>query len=223
MIRSASLLVALLLALSACALRASPSTTQTEAAPTPSVSPSATPSASSGVTAGRPYGADEVLAAMRDSRRPGGVPDILQTNAIATSVADQLWTWSGEPWATVTIGGACGDAACSLDVAGTPQDVERTDQYSFTILPDSGDVQLTDANLQGLPASLVSQLDAVARDQLTSGELEGLALLAAAWLLPAQDDHYRLAYRSGGEEGAPGVDVIVDRAAGTVLSVETVA
>ncbi|HEX7197446.1 MAG TPA: hypothetical protein VF364_11515, partial [Candidatus Limnocylindria bacterium] len=48
--------------------------------------------------AGRPFDAEAILAAMRDSRRPGGVPDEMQTDAIAAAVADAIWTIDGEPW-----------------------------------------------------------------------------------------------------------------------------
>jgi hypothetical protein len=168
---------------------------------------------------GTPYTAAELLAAMRDSRRPGGVPDELKREAIAGAIAEQAWTWDGEPWESLSVGAACGADACSLDLAGAPSGAAGTDLYSFTIDPTSGAVELLSTDLHGYPPALEEKLDAAARAALDSTDLDGLALVGARWLAPPDTDRYWLAYRSGGEEGSPGIDVLVDLATGDVLEV----
>ncbi|HEX2884697.1 MAG TPA: hypothetical protein VHQ42_09000, partial [Candidatus Limnocylindria bacterium] len=61
------------------------------------MSPTTRPSASSTAAAvlpgpGQPLDGDGVLAAMRASRRPGGVPDQLETEPIARRIAESVWT-----------------------------------------------------------------------------------------------------------------------------------
>jgi hypothetical protein len=157
---------------------------------------------------------------MRDSRRPGGVPDQLETHAVAAAVAAQLWTWDGEPWGILSVGGACGSDACSLDVAGSTDGTAGTDLYSFAVEPGSGAVSLVDADLHAHPADLEAEMDAAARAALDEAQLEGLALVGARWLPPPETDRYWLAYRSGGEEGAPMLEVLLDLASGEVLRIE---
>ena len=47
--------------------------------------------------------------------------------------------------------------------------------------------------------------------------LDGLAMAGAAWQLPPRVGWFRVAYRSGGEEGSPGLDVVVDLPSGAVI------
>lgn len=171
------------------------------------------------VQPGTPYTATDVLAAMRDSRRPGGVPDELETEAIAGAIAERAWTWDGEPWESLSVGAACGPDGCSLDLAGAPAGGAGTDLYTFGIDPVSGAVELLSTDLHGYPPDLDEELDAAARAALDPGELEGLALVGARWLPPPEAGRYWLAYRSGGEEGSPGADVLLDLASGEVLEV----
>jgi hypothetical protein len=187
------------------------------------MAPSVAPSASTTRLAspGTPYTAADVLAAMRDSRRPGGVPDELETDALAAAIAEQLWTWDGEPWATWTVGGACGPDTCSVDVAGAPPGEAGTDLYSFEVDRGSGTLTPAGTDLHGYPPDLEARLDAVARRALDAARLEGLALVGLRWLPPPETDRYWLAYRSGGEEGSPRLDVIVDLATGDVLEVDS--
>jgi hypothetical protein len=166
---------------------------------------------------GTPYTAADLLAAMRDSRRPGGVPEELMSEAIAGAIAEQAWTWDGVPWESISVGAACGPDACSLDLAGTPAGGAGTDLYSFTVDPGSGTVELLSTDLHGYPPALEEELDAAARAALDADELAGLALVGARWLAPPDTDRYWLAYRSGGEEGSPGIDVLLDLASGEVL------
>lgn len=211
----ASAAIAVLLA--ACGGPTPSSVPDASAAPSgaaPSVVPSASTSALA--TPGTPYSGADVLAAMRESRRPGGVPDELETDAVATTIAEQLWTWDGMPWATWNVGGACGPETCSLDVAGSPAGDPGTDLYTFDVDRGSGAVTLAGTDLHGHPPDLEARLDAAARGALDAARLEGLALVGVRWLPPPETDRYWLAYRSGGEEGSPGLDVVVDLATGEV-------
>lgn len=209
--------LAAILALAACGGPA-PTRTFAPSVPPSHAQPSVEASASGGTfaTPGTPYITADVLAAMRDSRRPGGVPDELKTDAVAGAVAEQLWTWDGQPWATWTVGGACGPDTCSLDVAGDAPDGAGTDLYTFTVDPATGAVELASTDLHGYPPGLEARLDAIARDAIDPAELDGLTLVSARWLPPPETDRYWLAYRSGGEEGAPRLDVVLDLATGVV-------
>jgi hypothetical protein len=166
-----------------------------------------------------PYDVDAILAMMGESRRPGGVPDVLQNRQVAASIAHAARTWDGEPWATISISAACGPEECSLELAGAPDDGAGTDLYSFSVDPDARRVELVATDLHGYPANLEADLDAAARAALDSGQLDGLALVSARWLPPPDTDQYLLAYRSGGEEGAPRLDVLLDLASGEVRDV----
>lgn len=168
---------------------------------------------------GTPYTAADLLAAMRDSRRPGGVPDELETEAIAGAIAERTWTWDGEPWESLSVGAACGPDGCSLDLAGAPGGGAGTDLYTFGIDSLSGAVELLSTDLHGHPPGLEEVLDAAARAALDPEVLDGMALTGTRWLTPPDTDRYWLAYRSGGEEGSPGVDVLLDLASGEVLEV----
>lgn len=209
-------MLACCLAMVACAQPAETSS-QASAAPSEAVTPSVAASASPAVEAGRPYDAQDVLDAMRASRRPGGVADQLQTDAIASQVAEQLWTWDGMPWADLAMGGSCGAEACTLEVTGAPAAVSGSDTYTFSVDRTSGEVEVTATDLHGFPDDLGPRLDALARESLSASQLDGLTLLGARWLPPPNAGRYWLSYRSGGEEGSPGLDVLVDLPAGSVI------
>jgi hypothetical protein len=170
---------------------------------------------------GRPYDADSLLAAMRASTRPGGVPDQLETDAVAEAVSGQIWTWDGQPWQVLSAGGACGPTACTLDVAGSADGAAGADLYSFGVEPEGDQVTLLASDLHAYPTSLDARLDQAAR-AAAGEELGDLAYVGARWLPPPDDGRYWLAYRSGGEEGAPGVDVLLDLDSGAVLELRTV-
>jgi hypothetical protein len=210
----------LTLALAACS---SPS--PSSLAPDPTVSPSPTPIAGASgapvVRPDRPYDAATLLAAMRDSRRPGGVPDQLETDQVADALARAIWTWDGSPWGILSIGGACGPSSCSLEVVGSSNGTAGPDLYSFSIDAANGEVTLEQSDLHAYPVALDTTLDQLA--QAAAGdELRGLAFAGARWLPPPDDGRYWLAYRTGGEEGAPGVDVLLDTATGEVLELKPV-
>ena len=49
------------------------------------------------------------------------------------------------------------------------------------------------------------------------GPGDGLALVGATWLPPPETGIFRARYRSGGEEGSPGLDLLIDMLAGRIL------
>jgi hypothetical protein len=196
--------------------------------PTPSASvptntPTATVSASQataqptppGPLPARPYDGAAVLQAMRDSRRPGGVPAELQTAQIAAAVANELWTWDGEPWPDLVIGGSCGTTSCSLEVAGMPPDAAGADLYVLGVDPTGATVTVESTDLHGYPRQLEGQLKAIATE-VAPDAIRGLRFASAQWM-PTAAGQYLLAYRSGGEEGSPGVDLLIDTTSRTLL------
>jgi hypothetical protein len=162
---------------------------------------------------------DDILEAMAASRRPGGVPAELQNRQVAASVAHAAWTWDGAPWDALAISGSCGPERCTLELAGTAGQGAGEDLYSFSVDADARRAELVAADLHGYPSDLEADLDAAARAALDPKRLEGLALVGARWLPPPDRDRYLLAYRSGGEEGAPRLDVLLDLATGEVIDV----
>jgi hypothetical protein len=162
-----------------------------------------------------PFIAADVLDAMRASRRPGGVPDQLETAAIGGAIADRLWTLSGEPWPEMTVAGSCGSHTCTVEVGGVPHGAPGEDLYVFSVDPATASVTPVESTLRGVPAELLPELDAATRE-LWDGDLDGLALSSVRWLAPPDGPAVVLAYRSGGEEGAPAVDLLLDLATGTI-------
>lgn len=185
----------------------------------PPPSPTPTPAPTTGPTPARPYDAADILGAMASSRRPGGIPEQLQTTPIADAIASQVWTYDGTPWPAITTGGSCGPQTCTLDVSGIPDGGAGEDLYTFSITPADATVELLVADLHGYPAALKTYLDALARAGVDSDRLAGLALVGARWLSPPRDGQFVLSYRSGGEEGSPALDVTVDLRARRVLEV----
>ncbi|MEO8247548.1 MAG: hypothetical protein ABI622_10565 [Chloroflexota bacterium] len=188
----------------------------TAACPGPDPPPSTSPAIPLPTT-GRPYDAQQVLAAMRESRRPGGVPDQLETGSVAAELATAIWTYDGRPYPSLMVSGSCGPERCALEVSGAPAGAAGADLYAFNVVPATGAVELLAADLHGYPGGVDTILDRVARDALQPEMLNGLGLTAATWLLPPRIGFFRAAYRSGGEEGSPGLDVLIDLTLGTVV------
>ena len=154
--------------------------------PSPSAEPSSPPVAIEIPALEHPFDVASLLAAMRDSRRPGGVPDELETDAIAGAVADALWAFAGQPWTTAVVGGSCGPQSCTLEVAGATPGAQTDDVWVFTVTPATGDVRLLDAELGSVPPELLPTLDEAARALDGSGSLEGMLLASVSWLPPPQ-------------------------------------
>jgi hypothetical protein len=210
--RAALTVACLALASGACRLAGQPPAalqSSSASSPTPAASagaPSLQPTPPGPLsTPDRPYDVDAILQAMADSRRPDGVPDELQNRQVAASVAHAAWTWDGAPWEALAVSGSCGPELCSLELVGTNG--------------DGAGVELVAADLHAYPRDLEADLDAAARAALDPERLEGLALVSARWLPPPDRDRYLLAYRSGGEEGAPRLDILLDLATGEVIDV----
>jgi hypothetical protein len=189
LIRQALTLAVLALGVAACGgPLPSGSTPGTSAVSSASIAASA--AVSPPVLPGRPYDAAALLAGMRESRRPGGVPDQLETDAIALAVSRMVWTWDGQPWNVLSIGGACGPTSCALDVAGSRADAHGSDLYSFEVAAD-GTVTLISSDLHAYDASLDERLDRVAR--AAAGDLTtGLTYVGASWLPPPHIGRDRL-------------------------------
>lgn len=166
---------------------------------------------------GRPYDGDALLAAMRASRRPGGVPDELEMPAVAADLAAGLWTWNGNPYPVLVVGGACGPQRCTVEVSGTPVAAAGADLYVYRVDRATQRVTLEGTDLRGYPTALDPVIDRIVRDALDPALLDGLALAGAAWQLPPATGQLWAAYRSGGEEGSSGVDVLIDLAGAAVL------
>jgi hypothetical protein len=214
-------LVALVL-LGACSTTPQPSAPSPHASapttPTPDASTTPAPTALIEVpTPARPYTALQVLAAMGESRRPGGVPDELETETVAGALAAGIWTYDGQPYPLLVIGGSCGPDRCTLEASGTPAGGAGSDLYAFTVIAETGATELLETDLHGYPAELDAILDAVARDGLDPTALSGLALAGATWLPPPEAGTFRARYRSGGEEASPGLDLLVDLLSGRIL------
>ena len=175
--------------------------------PVRSVAPSDTPIPLPEV--GQPFDAADILAAMRESRRPGGVPEELQTDAIAAAVAEAIRTIDGAPWTTMAVGGSCGPEQCTLDVSGSHPDAMGDDVWTFDVAPASETVTVVGTSLGSVSRDLAERADAIASES-EPAVLDGLVLASVAWMQPPDDGRLLLAYRSGDEEGSCRRDVTVD-------------
>jgi hypothetical protein len=169
---------------------------------------------------GQPFDADDILAAMEDSRRPGGVPAELQTEEVAAAVADVLWTLEGEPWETISAGGSCGGSDCSLELAGSSATAAgQEDVWVLSVDPQSAEVEVVTADLHAVPLEAVEALDRMARATDGGGALDELLLTSVRWQQPPDASRFVLAYRSGDEEGSCSMDVELDIVTATVTEV----
>ena len=169
----------------------------------------------------RPFDADAILAAMRDSRRPGGVPQELQTQEVTAAVADAIWTLDGDPWETISAAGSCESSTCNLELAGATQGAAGEDVWVLSVVPDSAQVDVVTADLHGVPSATVDALDQLARGAEGGGALAEMLLTSVRWQPPPDDDRFVLAYRSGDEEESCSIDVELDVAGETVTEVAT--
>ena len=167
---------------------------------------------------GHPFDAATLLAAMRESRRPGGVPDQIETEGIAAAVAGSIWTYGGQPWSTQSVGGSCGPVTCTLEVAGAGPDAQGDDVWVFAITPGTGEVRLVTAELGSVPPEIVAELDTLARSLDEGGSLGSMLLASASWLPPPDEGRFDLSYRSGGEEGSCSIDLRLDAVHAEVVS-----
>ena len=186
---------------------------------TSNTSPSQSQSAVALPDPGRPYDAEALLEAMRDSRRPGGVAVELQDGDIAAAVADRLWTFDGDPWRAIAAGGSCGPSACTLELSGGRADADGEDAWVFTIDPATASVEVLSADLHAVPDVTAAALDRWARAVDAEGVLDGLRYTAVRWLPPPAEDRFRLAYRSGDEEESCSIDLELDAATGRITEV----
>lgn len=210
------------LALAACGVATPTPSSVTSAAASAAVSTPAGPSPSAAIALpepGRPYDADDLLAAMRDSRRPGGVPEELQDATIAAELAERLWTLDGRPWEAMAAGGSCGPSTCTLELSGGRSDAAGDDAWVLRIDPAGGAVEVVSADLHAVPDRIAAALDRWARALDRDGTLDDLRVTAVRWLPPPSEDRFRLAYRAGDEEGSCSVDLELDVAADRLTEV----
>lgn len=220
-------LVVVLIGVTACeSTRPSPSATAVAPTPTrtdatgttPSPTRRASPSPTPAIEVpppGRPWNGPTLLDEMAASTRPDGVPEALRTEEVADAVADAIWTVDGATWDTFAIGGFCGAATCTLEVAGTHLGRAGEDLWVIEVVPESARVEVLSADVRSLPPELVEELDAMARDV---ANLDGMILGTARWLPPPADGgRFALSYRSGGEEGSCRRDLVLDATSGEVV------
>ena len=194
-----------------------PTTASTIATPQPEPSASSADGVALPV-AGRPWDATTLLAAMRASTRPGGVPDELETAALAGAISSSIWTVDGTPWDSVSVGGFCGVSTCTLDVAGSRDDRTGEDLWTLEIARASGAVEVLVADVRSLPPGLVADLDRLVRALVTELDGDGLVLTNARWLPPpSTGGTFVLSYRSGGEEGSCAREITVNASDGEVV------
>lgn len=165
---------------------------------------------------GRPYDSEDLLGAMRDSRRPGGVPAELQDERIAAEMARLLFTFDGEPWDAIVAGGSCGPSACTLELSGGRADQAGEDAWVFSVDPVGGVMQVVSADLHAMPNATAAALDRWARLLDETGMLEGLDYTAVRWLPPPAEGRFLLSYRSGDEEESCSIDLELDAGAGRI-------
>lgn len=152
---------------------------------------------------------------MRDSPRPDGVPDELKTDAIASAIADAIWTFDGRAWDRPVVAATCG-SICTVEVSGGRDDADGEDVWVFRIDPPSASVEVVATELRAVPRDVVERLDSLAR-RLGASEMADMLLTTVAWMPPPDADLFRLSYRSGGEEGSCSLELVVDARAGTLV------
>lgn len=158
---------------------------------------------------------------MRESRRPGGVPDEIETDAIATALAGAIWTFDGQPWTTTAIGGSCGPESCTLEIAGVRDGMTGDDLWVFAVIPATGSVEVVSAELRVLPTEVPVFVDQLVRSVDAAGSVTGMLLTSLKWLPPPDEGMFVASYRTGGEEGSCGVDVTLDAARSVVVSAQS--
>jgi len=171
---------------------------------------------------GHPFDASALLEAMRNSMRPGGVPDQIETDPIAAALAEAIWTFDGQPWTTMAAGGSCGPDSCTLEVAGSRTDLTGEDLWVFAVAPATGSVQVVSSEVRSLPEDMLVRLDELARNIVQDGSLDGMVLTSVRWLPPPEAERFVLSYRSGGEEGSCRIDRTIDAVSATIVSEQVV-
>jgi hypothetical protein len=224
--RGAPLLIVLLIA--ACSgpspSPSQPGPSEASASPAASAAEESAPaaSASAGAGPGQPYDAADILEAMSTSPRPDGVAEELQTNAIAAAIAAEIWTFDGMPWDEMVVGGTCGAQTCVVEVSGSREGVEGDDAWTFAVDPATETVSVGATDLRALPGEVADELDTLARSLVVNEALETMELSNLAWLPPPGTDRFAMSYRSGGEEGSCGVDLVVDAAERSIVDEITI-
>ena len=106
---------------------------------------------------GRPYDAAAVLAAMRDSRRPGGVADSSADRADCGRRGRPAVDLGRIGLDRLAMGGGCGADACRLEVTGSAEDPPGATPTPSRSSRPAARSQLTTADLHGYPATLEAE------------------------------------------------------------------
>lgn len=198
---------------------ATPKAPYTLAPPAPTWSPVGTVAPSGH---GQPYAADDVWAAMQTARN---LPDELRTAELAEALAPRIWTYDGQPYARLWIGGECGEppVRCEVEVVGLPGfalDIDRADNYFFEVRPAIGVLTQEGGQdgLAGFPREIVRPLDDAVRG-LIDHRLGERQLIGVSWLLPPPDDGYLLRYGFDDILGEGQIVVGYDRGTNEVFSI----
>jgi hypothetical protein len=133
----------------------------------------------------------------------------VETFAVATAVADAIWTYGGEPWSALAIGGSCGQELCTLEVAGSRTGSMGEDLWVFDVAPATSRVTVVASTLHAIPADVPGSLHEQVMGLLGADRFRGLVLASVRWLPPPDATSFVLTYRSGGEEGSCGTDITV--------------
>lgn len=224
--RALAALVGAAVLLAACAASVSPQPTAEERTPAATASAAASASATAAESAtqvpgpgwpqaGLPYDGAEILDAMRSSRRPGGVPDALETDPVAQAVAERLWTIDGTAWDTIAASGSCTSAtACRLELSGSRSGWLGEDVWVLDVDPSVPTIGVADTTLGSVPPGVATDLEGLAASLV---DLEGLGLTSVRWTPPPDDERFELSYRDAGEEGGCTVELALDAVAGMIL------
>ncbi len=192
-----STLVLLGVLLAACG--ANPTSSPTASPPT-AAPPSATRSAAAAPLPSEPSPSERVIAGLalpepgrrlrrRDpARRQCATRDVRagsRTSSrpmqIAAALAERIWTFDGEPWTTMAIGGSCGPQTCTLEVAGTRPDRLGEDLWVFEVTRRPDRSAVASADLRSLPTELVDPPRSSSRGaRFGPGDLDGLVLASCA-------------------------------------------
>ena len=146
------------------------------------------------------------------------MPDAIETDLVASGIADAIWTLDGEPWDSIAIGGSCGPATCTLEVVGSRADADDVDLWTFAASPSGDAVEIASSDLGAIPAALRADLDRLGRRLADPKPIAELVLASARWLPPPDESTFLLAYRSGNEEGSCRLDLAIDVVAQRVTS-----
>ncbi len=156
------------------------------------------------------------------------VPPELRQLDIAQQLADLVWTYDGQPYASLALEGRCGSTLCDIELQGVPafapEEDGHVDLYLFRVERSTGTVApIRDDNVQltsGYPPELDIEIDRVVRAGVNPEVMTGLELRNAVWMQPPNFGQFIVSYDSGNEEGSRAIQVVLDLETGEIISVD---